>query len=226
VFADAASVKRHYSKWSGYKASGNIFIDYYYQNILRRFMAPDQIRTILEIGPGNGNFASILHHDWLPVRVILIDLPETLAVSIAFLSSMFPKATIVMPHELAASGIPETFDFAFLTVDQLHLVRDSSVDLAMNCHSFQEMTREQIAIYFTLIQRVCRDQAHFFTANRIEKIPCGPDAFSVEQRDPPNRMAEFPWNPHNKVLAYEISKLSRLAQLDAVAMRVERIQKP
>jgi putative sugar O-methyltransferase len=225
VHANAAAVNRHYRKWSGYEASGNIYIDYYYQNILRRFTGADQNRTILEIGSGNGNLASILFHDWAPVRVILIDLPETLAVSIAFLSSMFPESIIVMPHEAAVSGIPESFDFVFLTVDQLHLIGDSSVDVAINCHSLQEMTHGQIDIYFALIQRVCRNEGYFFTANRVEKIPCGPDAYSAEQTDPPNRMAEFPWNRQNQVLAYEISKLSRLAQLDAVAMRVERIHK-
>jgi hypothetical protein len=36
-----------------------------------------------------------------------------------------------------------TFDFAFLTVDQLHLLRDDTVDVAIECHSFQEMTRGQ-----------------------------------------------------------------------------------
>jgi hypothetical protein len=38
-------------------------------------------------------------------------------------------------------------------------------------------------------------------------------------------MAEYPWNPRNEVLVHEISKLSRLVQLDAVAMRLERIRK-
>jgi len=225
VFASAASVSRDYKKWSGYEASANIYNHYYYQNILRRFTGADHIRTILEIGAGNGNFPSILYHNWAPVRVVLIDLPETLAVSIAFLSSVFPEADVVMPHEVQAGGIPEDFDFVFLTVDQLDLLRDNSIDIAINCHSFQEMTHEQIGIYFALIQRACRDSGLFFTANRVEKIPCGPDAFSVEQMDPPNRMAEYPWNRQNEVLVHEISKLSRLVQLDAVSIRLERIRK-
>jgi putative sugar O-methyltransferase len=225
VFANAASVTRHYKKWSGYEASENIYNHYYYQNILRAHKDVNKIRTILEIGAGNGNFPSILFHDWAPVRVVLIDLPETLAVSIAFLSSVFPEADIVMPHEIQADGLPEQFDFAFLTVDQLSLLRDSSIDMAINCHSFQEMTHEQIAIYFALIQRVCRESGLFFTANRIEKIPCGPDAYTVKQLDPPNRMAEYPWNRQNETLIHEISKLSRLVQLDAVSIRLERIHK-
>jgi putative sugar O-methyltransferase len=225
AFSTAASLKRHYTKWSGYEASANIVNHYYYQNILRAFIDRQEIETILEIGAGNGNFPSILYHDWAPVRVVLIDLPETLAVSIPFLSSMFPNARIAMPHEIEVGGIPKDFDFVFLTVDQVHHVAASSIDLAINCHSFQEMTHAQIGVYFKLVQRVCRESGFFFTANRIEKIPCGPDAFAVEQVDPPNRMAEFPWNAQNKTLVHEISKLSRLVQLDGVSIRLERIGK-
>jgi len=225
VFANAASVKRHYQAWSGYQASANILNHYYYQNLLRGFVAAEQIGTILEIGAGNGNFVSILYHDWKPVRVVMIDLPESLAVAIAFLSNLFPAARIFMPHEIQAQGIPAEFDFACLTVDQLDLLADSSIDLAVNCHSFQEMTHEQIRIYIELVQRVCRDSGFFFVANRVEKIPCGPDAFRKEQPDPPNRMAEYPWDPRNEMLIQETSRLSRLVQLDAVAIRLERIRK-
>ena len=225
VFANVASVVRHYEGWSGNKASANIISHYYYQNILRGSAEAGQIRTILEIGAGNGNFPSILYHDWAPVRIVLIDLPETLAISIPFLSSLFPSARIAMPNEIQAGGFPKEFDFAFLTVDQLEVLESDSVDLAINCHSFQEMTHEQIDIYFKLIQRVCRDSGLFFTANRVEKIPSGAEAFSVEQPDPPNRMAEYPWNSANSVLVYEICRLSRLLQLDSMAIRLERISK-
>jgi putative sugar O-methyltransferase len=225
VFGTAASVNRHYKRWSGYAASANIYNHYYYQNVLRGFLRGERIATVLEIGAGNGNFPSILYHDWAPIRMILIDLPETLAVAIPFLSSVFPDARVVMPNEVPAGGLPEDFDFAFLTVDQLDVLRDDSIDLAINCHSFMEMTHEQIGAYFALVQRVCRDSGFFFTANRVEKIPSGPDAFSAEQPDPPNRMAEYPWNPRNEVLVHEISKLSRLVQLDAMSIRLERIRK-
>jgi putative sugar O-methyltransferase len=225
VFASSTSVKRHYRNWSGYDASANIINHYYYQNILRRFVDNDRIGTVLEIGAGNGNFPSILYHDWAPIRIVLIDLPETLAISIPFLSSVFPDARLAMPHEIQIGGMPEEFDFAFLTVDQVDLVRDNSIDIAINCHSFQEMTHDQIGIYFALIQRVSQESGFFFCANRIEKIPCGPDGFFAEQPDPPNRMAEYPWNPQNEVLVHEVSKLSRLVQLDGISIRLECIRK-
>jgi putative sugar O-methyltransferase len=225
VFANVASVAQHYQSWSGNKTTPSIIYHYYYQNILRGSIDAAQIRTILEIGPGNGNFPSILYHDWAPVRIVLIDLPETLAVSIPYLSSLFPSARIAMPNEIQAGGFPKEFDFAFLTVDQLAMLENDTIDLAINCHSFQEMTHAQIDIYFKLIQRVCRDSGWFFSANRVEKIPTGANAYSVEQPDPPNRMAEYPWNACNSVQVYEICRLSRLVQLDSLAMRLERINK-
>lgn len=225
ALASAAAVKNHYKGWSGYEASANIYHHYYYQNILLGFADPARVRTVLEIGPGNGNFPSILYHDWSPIRVILIDLPETLAVAIPYLSALFPRARILMPHEVRSHDLLGEFDFAFLTVDQPDLLPDSSVDVAINCHSFQEMTHEQIGAYFALIQRVCRESGLFFTANRVEKIPCGPDAYSAEQSAPPNRMAEYPWNANNDILVHEISRLSRLVQLDPIALRLERVRK-
>lgn len=225
AFTSTASVRQHYQAWSGYQISPSIIYHYYYQNILRGFVGENQISTVLEIGAGNGNFPSILYHDWAPIRMILVDLPETLAVTIPFLSNLFPEAKLLMPHEAQVDGLPGDFDFAFLTVDQLELLADNSIDLAINCHSFQEMTHEQIDVYFKLVQRVCRESGFFFTANRIEKIPCDQHPFTVEQLDPPNRFAEYPWNPKNEVLVHEISRLTRLVSLDGCSIRLERIHK-
>jgi putative sugar O-methyltransferase len=223
--ATAESVRRDYEKWSGYAANEQIITCYYYKNVLGGYLSAQKIGTVLEIGAGNGNLPSILFHHWAPVKVMMIDLPETLAIAIPFLSGLFPGARIAMPQEIQASGLPLEFDFAFLTVDQLNLLSDDSVDLAINCHSFQEMTHDQIAAYFSLVQRVCRESGHFFVANRIEKIPSGAGAYTVEQLEPPNRFAEYPWSAKNEVRCYEVSRLARLTQLDAIAIRLERVRK-
>lgn len=225
VFANAKAVSKHYQSWSGYSASPQIINQYYYQNILRNYIDKGKTHTVLEIGAGNGNLPSILFHDWAPIRAILVDLPETLAVAIPFISGLFPQAKVVMPHEINSGGFPSHFDFAFLTVDQLDFLADNSVDLSINCHSFQEMTHKQIQVYFDLIHQVTRESGFFFTANRVDKIPSSPDAYRVEQPDPPNRFADYPWYPKNKVLVYEISRLARLCQFDDIYLRLECIHK-
>ena len=225
VFKNSDSVKAHYQTWSKYHASPIIIKHYYQQNILRRFIDSESIKTVLEIGGGNGNFASILHHDWAPARVILMDLPETLATAIPFLSNQFPHAKILMPHEVEAHGLSGSFDFAFLTVHQMAALMDNSIDLVTNIDSFQEMTHEQILTYFKLVQRVCHNSSFFFSSNRCEKIPCGENQSTIEQPDLPNRSAEFPWNLKNKDLVNEISSLERLVQPDAQSIRLQQIVK-
>ena len=225
VFIDTSSVKKHYENWSGYKADAGIILFHYYQNILRGYISETEVKTILEIGAGNGNFPAIFHHDWSPERIILVDLPETLAIAITFLSNLFPDANILTPNEARSNGLEGEYDFVFLTVDQLDLIPANAIDLAINCHSFMEMTHEQINVYFDLIQRASREAGYFFTANRAEKIPCDENAFTVEQLAPPNRFAEYPWKKGNEVLVYEVSRLSRLVQLDDISLRLERIHK-
>ena len=156
-----------------------------------------------------------------------MDLPETLAVAYVFLTKTFPSAAVVLPNECGDAGtpLPQDADFVFLTTEQIDRIGSDSVDLAVNCHSFQEMTRAQIELYFDLIQRACRPGAHFLTANRVEKIPGAPDSHDRPQPDPPNRFAEFPWHPKNHVLVHEVSRLLRLVQPDNVAIRLERIAK-
>jgi putative sugar O-methyltransferase len=225
IFANTKAVSKHYQHWSGCSASIKIINQYYYQNILRNYIDASKTHTVMEIGAGNGNLPSILFHDWAPIRSILVDLPETLAVAIPFISGLFPQAKLVMPHEINSGGLPSQYDFAFLTVDQLDSVADNSVDLSINCHSFQEMTHKQIQIYFDLIHRVTRESGFFFTANRVDKIPSSPDAHRVEQPDPPNRFADYPWCPKNEILIYEISRLARLCQLDDIYLRLECIHR-
>jgi hypothetical protein len=84
---------------------------------------------------------------------------------------------------------------------------------------------DSVSVVGHSVQRVCYESAFFFAASRVEKIPCGPDACTVEQLDRPNRFAEFPWNPQNQELAYEVSRLNRLVSLDGVSIRLERIHK-
>jgi len=229
VFLDSQMVKKHYSSWSGRAASDSIINHYYQQNIMRMYFDghKNKLNTILDIGAGNGNLPSIFFHDWAPVRVIIVDLPETLAISIPYLSSQFPKAKIIMPHEVQVGILDTDFDFAFLTVDQLDYIDDDSIDLAINCDSFQEMTHEQIAIYFKLIQRVTVESGIFFTTNRVEKIPVPNEinSYNTEQIEPPNRFFDYPWNDKNEILAFEIDRFIRLVQVDDSYIRIERIRK-
>lgn len=201
---------------------------YYFYNILNGHIDLTRIRRMLEIGAGNGNLLSLLHKSTNNITIIDVDLPETLAHAILYISDLFPKARMLMPHEAKGkikSHSLDTVDFVFLTPKQIGMIEDSSVDLAINTHSFQEMTHKQIEEYFQLIQRCGKNDSYFFTSNRVEKMSSGPSAYDKETLEPPNRFSEYPWNPTNITLIFEICRLCRLCQLDNVYIRLEQIKK-
>jgi putative sugar O-methyltransferase len=207
-----------------YKLSPSIVTAYYYCNILSGYTDINHTKRILEIGGGNGNLISCLSRFTSNSTIIDVDLPETLSHSILYISELFPKSKILMPNEAKSSDF-SNYDFIFITPKQLNLINDNSVDLSINTDSFQEMTQNQIEVYFKLIQRVGKNESLFFTRNRVEKIPCGPDSYEKEVSEIPNRFSEYPWNPDNKTLIYEICKLTRLVQLDNCYLRLEQISK-
>jgi putative sugar O-methyltransferase len=204
-----------------YQLNSQIVYAYYIANILSGYIN-QKPKIVLEIGAGNGNLASLLHHTTGPTYVI-VDLPETLCLSIPHLASLFPDAKILMPHESGSYDI-NAYNFIFLTPDQTNTIADNSIDLSISTAAFQEMTHRQIKEYFELVQRVSHEDSHFLCSSRVEKIP---SAFEEKKATdmPINRFAEYPWNPNNKIVIYEICRFLRLVQLDDIYLRLERILK-
>jgi putative sugar O-methyltransferase len=207
-----------------YTLNPQMIFSYYHRNILLGYTNFGEIKTIVEIGAGNGNLASLLHYSIPGSRYIIVDLPETLALSIAFVSDLFPKAKVLMPNEARNNNIYGNYDFVFLTTDQTDLIKESSIDLFINVCSFMEMTHKQIAEYFQLIQRGAKNGAHFYTVNDVDKIPRGGGLNDV-CLEPPNRFSEYPWNLKNQVKVFELCRFSRLTGLVEVFVRLEEINK-
>jgi ubiquinone/menaquinone biosynthesis C-methylase UbiE len=190
--------------------------------------------NIVEIGGGSGNFASIMFHEFSPKILFMVDLPESIVNAFVFLSSVFPEAQIVLPDEVESFlgklskgdlGAENARVFVFLTPWQINLLPSDYFDLAVNTHSFQEMTHAQIDEYFSLVERVSKKDGLFFCVNRVEKIPCKGNAYTEVQQEPPNRFYEYPWRPKNVRLIDEISRLHRVCAADNAAIRLERIVK-
>lgn len=204
-----------------YHLNPSMVYGYYITNIINGYMN-QRPHKVLEIGAGNGNLASVIYHIF-GSTIIVVDLPETLCLSIPHLASLFPDAKILMPHESKFYDI-NAYDFIFLTPDQIHDITDNTIDLSISIGAFQEMTQRQIAEYIELIQRVSHEDSYFLCQSRVEKIPSAfveKDVTNILT----NRFAENPWNPNNKVAIYEICRLIRLVQLDNVYLRLERIMK-
>ena len=229
IYKSVKECKEDYNKVSnGERFSDHILLSYYYLNILNSYtnIRSNSNSMILEIGGGNGNLLSVIKMHSKQSTIIDVDLPETISHAILYVTNLFPEAKILMPNEAKSEKNFSSYDFVFLTPSQIHLIDDESIDLSINCHSFQEMTPIQIDEYFKHIQRVSKNNSYFFTANRTEKIPSGDDSFVKETNVPPIRFSEFPWNTSNEVIIYEICRIFRLVQLDSTFNRLERIIKP
>lgn len=221
VVSRIQEMRKQFFAKNKYRLNPQIINAYCLWNILCGKTKIDSMKAILEIGAGNGNLSALLWSK-LKATMVIIDLPETLCLSIPFIADLFPDANIIMPHEVNNSWQLQKYDFVFLTPNQLNWIKDNSIDLSINTFSFQEMTREQIDEYFLLIERVSKNNAYFLTQNRVEKIP----TYSQNQSSEATiRFSEYPWMLNNEVIIYEICRLSRLVQLDDVYIRLEKIIK-
>jgi hypothetical protein len=223
VLGSATEVEHDFIEWSGRRPNDLIYLSYYYSNLLAGLIPDGVIETVLEIGGGNGNLASVLLHQRPGVRIILVDLPETLEVAFAYLSHLFPSSRILLPNEVAGA-IPESYDVALLTPEQTDLILDGSIDLAVNTDSFQEMTHAQIVRYFDLFDRSTHIGSWVFIKNRVEKVPVEGALGAALIDIPPNRFAEFPWRPHWEDYAYEVCRVDRLVQVDNAFVRLCRVE--
>jgi len=221
VVKSIEEMKRVFFAGEKYQLSPQMAYTYYLANILNGYLR-EEPKTVMEIGAGNGNLASLLHHMFRP-NMVIVDLPETLCLSIPHLASLFPDAEILMPHEANSYNLDST-DFIFLTPDQTSIIADGSIDLSVCIGAFQEMTHRQIQEYLELIQRVSHRDSFFLCSSRVEKIPSALPEKNAGNI-PVNRFAEYPWNPNNQLEIYEICRLLRLVQLDDVYLRLERISK-
>ncbi len=226
VFGSAYEIRKNYFAGRKYGVTNFIILAYYWFNILNGYLDLKKVNRILEIGAGSGNLMSLLHHYLNNCTIIDVDLPESLSHSILFIKDLFPSANILMPNEInGKSKNFNDYDFVFLTPNQIELIENDSVDLAINTSTFQELTHEQTKIYFDLIQRCCTQGAYFFCSNRIEKIPAGKDPYIKECKNPPNRFSEYPWHASNDILIYEVCRLYRMVQLGSCFIRLEMINK-
>lgn len=139
------------------------FLAAHYANLLLPVLPEPANTSYVEIGPGSGYLAALIHHR-RPGRLILIDLPEILPYSFLMLHRTFPDSPFLLPNEIEGNParLPET-GFVFLTAAQARLLPDHCMDIGVNTASFGEMLPELVAEYFGLLRRIIRPCGLFFT---------------------------------------------------------------
>jgi|LNFM01.1.fsa_nt_gb hypothetical protein len=191
------------------------FLATHYANLLLPCLPATRKTSYVEIGPGSGYLAALIHHH-RPGRLILIDLPEILPYSFLLLHRTFPEVPFVLPNELAGSPVrlPEE-GFVFMTSDQAIRLPDHCMDIGVNTASFGEMLPGLVEHYFTLLRRIIRPEGLFFTCNRIEKWMDEAGSSEGEASQSPKhclRFESYPWSPLDRDLLYGQSTFHDLVQ--------------
>lgn len=120
---------------------------------------------ILEIGGGYGGLAAVCMTYNPNTSYIICDLEETMFFQAIYLANRFGFDSLELCEGDALSG--ETLApgrFYFLPQSQSNALTSVSVDLAVNQQSLQEMTEEQVHLYFDLI----KDAARFFYSCNLD----------------------------------------------------------
>jgi len=130
----------------------------YYDDIYSGIPKTERLRTIVEIGGGYGRFARIMHQLDPSRCYVLIDLPESLIFSYAFLAVNFPGAKMLVISSAADARIEcaGEFDFVFCPVQFIGHLSCGEVDLVINTYSFAEMPQISVDYLIGCIHDVLR----------------------------------------------------------------------
>jgi hypothetical protein len=191
----------------------------HYANLLLPHLAPRNDFFYLEIGPGSGYLAALIHH-YRPGPMVLIDLADILPFSFLTLHRIFPADTFFLPNEARSPVAITGRNMVFLTSAQTGAVPDDCADLSVNTASFGEMLPEQIHAYFSLLRRAGKPTGLFFTSNRVEKWMKRP---GIAGDDIPIRFEEYPWLPADQDVFFRLSEFHALVQPDPVYSRLCRL---
>ncbi|HSB02853.1 MAG TPA: putative sugar O-methyltransferase [Anaerolineales bacterium] len=128
-----------------------------------------QRRYVLEIGGGYGGLAHHVSNICGNITYIIVDLPETLLFSAAYLSLLNPqkKIHIYEPGDFQEASQFEAMgscDFVLVPNYKLQALRRLRFDLAINMASFQEMRTSQVEEALDFIRETCTGV--FYSLNR------------------------------------------------------------
>ena len=122
---------------------------------------------ILDIGGGYGGLVGKLAKVFPSAKISLIDTPEGNLLQSFYLHELFPDAELGI--EKYSPETSSLFDarFSLIPIRKFDLLLNFEWDLIINTRSMQEMDREDISLYFELIQKKLRTGGIFYNANQL-----------------------------------------------------------
>ena len=133
----------------------------YYADIKSAIGSLDSIKTIVEVGAGYGRMARIMKLLDPSRCYVLVDLPEALVFSYAFLRKNFPQARLAV---FDGTATDPRADFVFCPVQLLRHLELGSVDLFINTYSLAEMRQACVDYIVGCVENVVRPR-YLFSLN-------------------------------------------------------------
>jgi hypothetical protein len=162
-----------------------------------RTLAPyvERPGVMLEIGPGCGLFALLAIDAGLASQFVMVDLPEMIANAIAHLEPFAPGWDRRLGEAPQPQAGPTLW---FLNPDEIGLVGDKTIDVALNFNSFSEMDEEVRDGYLAEVYRTARPGALFYHVNRRHRAIPRRDGTDFE-----NNPLLYPYAAGDRILAFE-----------------------
>ncbi|MEW6325091.1 MAG: putative sugar O-methyltransferase, partial [Nitrospirota bacterium] len=122
-----------------------------------RHVDPSNIRSVAEIGAGYGRLAHMAVSRFPHWRYCIFDIPPAVVISQHYLAALLgePAVRPVPAGEEAGADGDDAPRVRVFLPHQLEQFPDGYFDLVINISSFDEMSREQVENYFSLIDRKC-----------------------------------------------------------------------
>ena len=125
--------------------------------------------SILEIGAGFGGFCHTILHNHRVNKYTIIDLPETIILSIYMLKNLFPEIPFHYHCSSSGNNIALKEGINFIPFNNASNLKNNKFDLIINSESLLEMDKESIDFYFKLIQLKNKSK-YFYNYNREFRV--------------------------------------------------------
>lgn len=140
----------------------------YYDEIFSGLGADAKTGVVVEIGGGFGKLARLLRTSGKARCMVLVDLPESLALCFAFLKINFSDARTHVIRSAAdvTTDMAERYDFIFCPIQQLDNLKLNHIDLLINTYSLGEMQQSSVDHILHCVHTNLKPK-HLFSLNTI-----------------------------------------------------------
>ena len=160
-----------------------------------------KIRGInLVIGDGFGVMTALLKLLYPNRQVIVVNLTTPLLIDLVYVRKINPTLNIVLVQtrmELEKVLEDNSIDIIAIRADNMDIISEAEIGLAINIQSMQEMTNKVINSYFKILRGNKSEQTIFYCCNRVHK-----KLYDGEEIE----FLKYPWSKSDQILLDEICK--------------------